>query len=117
MNEQSNGQHRPRKPLGNFEVAPEFNDAPHPLDVVYEHCHGLFVSDFEGFIKPVSSVIRGKQRPLAYVDLTVVDGNECINLSYTPAQARTLARMLTDAADDADAALATLTAEKKGGAA
>ncbi|MBB2777991.1 UNVERIFIED_ORG: hypothetical protein HNP28_003334 [Comamonas terrigena] len=117
MQAQIESQREPRKPLGNFEIAPEFNETPHPLDVVYEYCHGLFVSDFEGFIKPASSVVRGKNRPQGYVDLAVVDGSECINLSYTPEQARKLATLLTTAADDTDAALAKLAMAKQGGAA
>ncbi|WP_286999178.1 MULTISPECIES: hypothetical protein [Comamonas] len=114
---QIESQREPLKPLGNFEIAPEFNTDKQPLDVVYEHRHALYVSDFEGAISIASTVLRGISKPQGYVDLVVVEGNECINLSYSPGQARTLANLLLAAAADADAALAQLVANKEGGAA
>lgn len=105
------------KPLGNFEIAPEFNDDPQPNDVVYEYFHGIHMNDFESFIGIRSLLLRGIQRPESYVVLEVVAGKTYIKLDYSPELARTLARKLLAAADDADAALAVLTAEKKGGAA
>lgn len=107
-----------RKPLGNFEIAPEFNDTKDPLDVVYEHYHCHYVVALQPWIRIVSSVLRGMTQPQGRVDLAVVeDGGKCIFLSYSPEEARTLARLLMAAADDADAAHAVLCAEQQGGAA
>lgn len=106
-----------RKPLGNFEIAPEFNDDPQPNDVVYEYFHGIHMTDFESFIGIRGHLLRGIQRPESYVVLEVVAGKTYINLDYSPEQARTLAGLLLAAADDTEAALAVLAAEKKGGAA
>lgn len=105
------------KPLGNFEVAPEFNDTKDPLDVVYEHYHCHYVVALQACIRIASSVLRGMTQPQGRVDLAVVDGDQCIYLSYSPEEARTLARLLLAAADDADAAHAVLCAEQQGGAA
>lgn len=106
-----------RKPLGNFEIAPEFNDTKDPLDVVYEYFHGIHMNDFESFIGIRSLLLRGIQRPESYVVLEVVAGKTYIKLDYSPELARTLARKLLAAADDADAAHAVLCAEQQGGAA
>lgn len=105
------------KPLGTFEIAPEFNDHPHPNDVVYEYFHGIHMTDFESFIGTRSLLLRGIQRPESYVALEVVAGTTFIKLDYSPEQARTLARKLLAAADDADAAVATLVEQQEGGAA
>lgn len=106
-----------RKPLGNFEIAPELNDTKDALDVVYEHYHCHYVVALQACIRIASSVLRGVTQPQGRVDLTVVDGDTCIYLSYSPEEARTLARLLMVAADDADAAHAVLCAEQQGGAA
>ena len=106
-----------RKPLGNFEIAPEFNDTKDPLDVVYAHYHCHYVVALQACIQVASSVLRGVTQPQGRVDLAVVDGDQCIYLSYSPEEARTLARLLLVAADDADAAHAVLCAEQQGGAA
>ena len=105
------------KPLGNFEIAPEFNDTKDPLDVVYEHYHCHYVVALQACIRVASLLLRGVVQPQGYVDLTVVDGDTCIRLAYFPEEARTLARLLMVAADDADAAHAVLCAEQQGGAA
>lgn len=106
-----------RKPLGNFEIAPELNDTKDALDVVYEHYHCHYVVALQPCIRIASSVLRGMTQPQGRVDLAVVDGDQCIYLSYSPEEARTLARLLLVAADDADAAHAVLCAEQQGGAA
>ncbi|MGK3272484.1 hypothetical protein ACSLNH_02190 [Comamonas kerstersii] len=108
------------KPLGNFEIAPEFNDDPQPNDVVYEYFHGIHMNDSESFIGIRSLLLRGIQRPESYVVLEVVAGKTYIKLDYSPELARTLARKLlaaADDADDADAAHAVLCAEQQGGVA
>lgn len=106
-----------RKPLGNFEIAPELNDTKDALDVVYEHYHCHYVVALQACIRIASSVLRGMTQPQGRVDLAVVDGGQCIYLSYSPEEARTLARLLLVAADDADAAHAVLCAEQQGGVA
>lgn len=106
-----------RKPLGNFEIAPEFNDTKDPLDVVYAHYHCHYVVALQACIRIASSVLRGMTQPQGRIDLAVVDGGQCIYLSYSPEEARTLARLLLVAADDADAAHAVLCAEQQGGVA
>lgn len=106
-----------RKTLGNFEIAPEFNDTKDALDAVYEHYHCHYVVALQACIRIASSVLRGMTQPQGRVDLAVVDGGQCIYLSYSPEEARTLARLLLVAADDADAAHAVLCAEQQGGVA
>lgn len=105
-----------RKPLGNFEIAPEFNDTKGPLDVMYEHYHCHYMVALQPCIRIASLLLRGITQPQRRVNLTVVDGDQCIYLSYSPEEARTLARLLLAAADDADAAHAVLCAEQQGGA-
>lgn len=105
------------KPLGNFEIAPEFNDTKGPLDVMYEHYHCHYMVALQPCIRIASLLLRGITQPQGRVNLTVVDGGQCIYLSYSPEEARTLARLLMVAADDADAAHAVLCAEQQGGAA
>lgn len=106
-----------RKPLGNFEIAPEFNDTKDPLDVMYEHYHCHYMVALQPCIRIASLLLRGITQPQGYVDLTVFDGGTGIRLAYSPEEARTLARLLLAAADDADAAHAVLCAEQQGGAA
>lgn len=106
-----------RKPLGNFEIAPEFNDTKDPLDVMYEHYHCHYVVALQACIRIASSVLRGVTQPQGRVDLAVDEARQCICLSYSPEEARTLARLLLVAADDADAAHAVLCAEQQGGVA
>ena len=105
------------RPRGNFEIAPEFNEAPHESDVVYECFHGHYLTNFESFTSLRSHVLRGITRHEGYVNVSVVAGEAVICLDYTAEQTRTLAAMLLLAADDLDAAVAQLVAEKKGGAA
>lgn len=106
-----------RKPLGNFEIAPELNDTKYALDVVYEYYHCHYMVALQPCIRIVSLLLRGMTQPQGRVDLAVMDGDQCIYLSYSPEEVRTLARLLLAAADDADAAHAVLCAEQQGGAA